>query len=634
MSNPHTPPESAEPAEPAAPDDAPASPGAGADAAMARPPAASPADDATLILTTPVARGAAASPPPASTSPTQQRLAMALPPGHRLAGKFEVIDLIGAPGGFGIAYLCRDLQLGRTVVVKELFPAGMVMRAAGTAAVIVQRAEYERLFALQRELLLDEARRLAALDQVDAVVAVHDHFSENNTGYIVMHHVFGHPLTERLREAGRVDAAQLMRWIWPLLTGLEAVHDAGVLHRDIKPDNVLIDQRGRLVLIDLGNAVARRGSLAQERDVGSYFAVSPYYGAPEQYRNQAERMGPWTDLYSVGALMYVALSGQRPVDAQQRLAGVAMPDIATLVPDAPAELLAAVSACLALDERERPPDVKALLARLAPLQPAARHWLELLPASDRSRFGRRMRAMHALQTQGHGLPRHLSQLNVAAGLLQSFWFFGHRLPLAGAVSALATLAATLALLAGRDPWPSLAPVLALVWALGVLPCAWLADLLRFRRLDLVAKPLPLANEAQVAEARAQLAAQERPDLRQALLALLLPAALFGGTTLLHERQLAVQRSVAAAVELQGLRSAFQSVVQQQQRPPTADEVPPFTPNSEVQRVELRPGGLEVVLALPAVEGRRVRWRLDEQGRWRCESVDLPARFTPLACSGP
>ena len=574
---------------------------------------------------------ASADEPPLRTGPSArlidavvtQRMAVALPAGTLLNGKFEVLQVLGKPGGFGIAYLCRDQRLNRQVVVKELFPSGMVTRQRGGLAVQVLEPHFAPDFALQLELLLDEARKLAALDQVDSVVKVYEHFTQNNTAYIVMHHVLGRALGEHLREMQRLDVATLLRWIWQLLDGLEAVHEAGVLHRDIKPDNVLIDQRDHPVLIDFGNAATLR---EEAKAPEGYFAVSPFYGAPEQYTNDVARMGPWTDLYSVGAVMYVALSGRRPVDAMQRLAGQALPALQQLVPDAPPELIKVIEACLDVAPHLRPANVKALRERLAAFQPMARHWTEFLPNNG---YGQRMRRLHAQLQAGRALPR---QWNSTAGLLQSVWFFMHRLTLAGAVSAAVSAVVVLLWLWPADPWPALPLALGLAWLLGALPCALFADLLRYRSVSLLGATLPLASDSQAVHARQVLAAQGPPAWRYAPLCALLPLAAVLLASTLDERQNRTRDALDHAIELSSLRDQFKEFVIQHSRPPSADDLPPFTPNGEIKSVEFRPQGLEVVLALPEASGKRVRWLLDGVGRWTCVAVDLPLRFVPGRCA--
>jgi serine/threonine protein kinase len=558
----------------------------------------------------------------ATPRPADPRLGTALPAGTVLAGKFQVRQVIGNPGGFGVAYLCWDQTLQRQVVVKELFPVGMVNRQRDGLSVAVVHRSQGANFELQLQLLLEEARKLAALDQVDAVVKVHDHFSANGTGYIVMHQVIGRSLGDRVREHGQLPAAVLLRWLWPLLDGLEAVHGADVLHRDIKPDNILIDNREHPVLIDFGNAAALR---SESVNVGDYHAVSPFYGAPEQYANDLAQMGPWTDLYSVGAVLYFALTGQRPVDAVKRMLGEALPPLVSLAPNTPPELVAAIEACLQTDITQRPRSVPALRGLLAALAPAARHWLQFLPDN---RFGRDMRSVHRRLAAGHALPL---RLNWQAGLLQGLWFFLHRLPLAGLVASAVFAAVVLARLLQGNVSGSLPLAVVLAWVVGALPCALLANLLRYRHVSALAVQLPLASDEQTDGARAILAEQGRPAWRQAPLALLLPVLVGAVAYLLAERQGRVRSEVDHAIELSALRQQFQAFVRQQGRAPTPDDLPPFTPNAEVKNVELRPSGLEVVLGLSETDGRRLRWRLDGQGRWSCEAVDLPLQYAPARC---
>jgi serine/threonine protein kinase len=309
--------------------------------------------------------------------------------GTVLDGKFVVGNVLGAPGGFGIAYLGWDRVLQRKVVIKELFPDGLVSRAAGsTSAVDPIQSSQRAFFNLQRELFLDEARKLARLDGVDAVARVIHYFAENDTAYFVMPHVPGTSLAQRVHQAGRLPADQVLHYVWPLAQGLQAIHDLGLVHRDIKPENVLVDERERPVLIDFGNAtVMDMGGSTRH----NFFAVSRCFAAPEQYVNDLSRTGPWTDIYALGALIYFCLTGQRPTDSAVRAAGGELPPLAQLAPDLPQALLDAVDRAMAMDPTQRPATVPEFLALLEPLRPQAFHWTQALPANP---FGQRMHRVH------------------------------------------------------------------------------------------------------------------------------------------------------------------------------------------------------------------------------------------------
>jgi len=553
---------------------------------------------------------------------TQQRYAMALPSGSLLNGKFEVLNVIGKPGGFGIAYSCLDQRLGRHVVVKELFPVGLVQRVRGSAQVQVLESSLASDFELQLQLMQSEARKLAALDKVAAVVRVFEYFTQNNTAYIVMQQVPGRPLSDWLRDGKKVSVAQLMRWLWPLLQGLQAVHGAGVLHRDVKPDNVLIDANDQPVLIDFGNAAALSEHSAHS---DRHFAVSRYYGAPEQYANDLKQMGPWTDIYSVGALMYTALCGKRPADALKRLAGQPLVPVLQLASDVPLELARTVEACLELMAQRRPADVSELCRRLLSWQPMAHHWTEALPDN---RFGARMRGVHQHLQAGHALP---GVWHWPAGLGQGFWCFVQRLTLPGLVwTALGSLL-VVTVSALTNSWPAMALALAGFWLLAALPMARTADWMCFRQLRQSAETQPMDSPEQRQRARQRLTVQGQAAWHLAPWALLLPVVVGVAALGAHLRQQSHREAVDQAIDLAGVRQQFLQFVVEHARPPGLADLPPFTPNAEIKTLEIRPSGLEVVLALPEVAGRRLRWRLDEAANWHCEAVDLPAAYVPARC---
>ena len=172
----------------------------------------------------------------------ERAVPMALPVGTLLDGKFVVGDVLGAPGGFGIAYLGWDRVLQRKVVIKELFPDRLVTRLADGGVDVVE-LRHRVYFNQQRELFLDEARKLARLDGVDAVARVIHYFAQNDTAYFVMPHVAGTSLARRVAGSGRLPPAQVLQWLWPLAQGLQAIHElgakAGVALNPHTPETVL-----------------------------------------------------------------------------------------------------------------------------------------------------------------------------------------------------------------------------------------------------------------------------------------------------------------------------------------------------------------------------------------------------------
>ncbi|MFJ4975926.1 serine/threonine-protein kinase [Streptomyces coeruleorubidus] len=208
-----------------------------------------------------------------------------------IAGRYRLEARLGR-GGMGVVWRATDQLLGRGVAVKEL-PFDESLSAA----------EARR----QRDRTLREARAIAQLSHPHIIV-VHDVVEDDERPYIVMELIEGGSLADRLATQGPVDAAEAARIGIALLGALRAAHAAGVLHRDLKPDNVLLeDGTDRIVLTDFGIAqVAGAPTLTEN---GS-FVGSPEYTAPE--RMSGVRTGPESDLWSLGALLCAALSGESP----------------------------------------------------------------------------------------------------------------------------------------------------------------------------------------------------------------------------------------------------------------------------------------------------------------------------------
>ncbi|MBK7062961.1 MAG: protein kinase [Rubrivivax sp.] len=549
----------------------------------------------------------------------ERAVPMALPVGTLLDGKFVVGDVLGAPGGFGIAYLGWDRVLQRKVVIKELFPDRLVTRLADGGVDVVE-LRHRVYFNQQRELFLDEARKLARLDGVDAVARVIHYFAQNDTAYFVMPHVAGTSLARRVAGSGRLPPAQVLQWLWPLAQGLQAIHELGLVHRDIKPENVLIDERDRPVLIDFGNATALHEGQTQL----DYVAVSRCFAAPEQYLNDLSRTGPWTDVYAVGALLYFCLSGQRPTDSAVRTAGGELLPLDRLVKGLPALLLQVVDRALAIDPALRPASPAELLAMLEPLRPQAFSWLQALPAND---FGARMRRVHEQLSRG---AETAFSINPLAGLLQGFWFFSHRLLWPGVAASLFLLLAVAVGLWWRVlPW-----ALPLAWLLAALPCAAYADLLLYRRVATLGASLDLAGDEQRQQAPQWLAAAGAPDPRSMLLGFVPPLLALLMWGLVSDFEEDVRYRVRQAVALGDLRARVAAYVAEHQVPPQTlqDVGASFVPNSELRDLQLKAGVIDLVLAVKGASGRRLRWRLDPTQGWVCESRDLPPQYTPPGCT--
>lgn len=274
---------------------------------------------------------------------------VALAPGS-LVGRYEVEDVLGQ-GGFGITYRARDTQLGRLVAIKEYLPAALAVRQDGST-VLPRSTEVAEDFDWGRQRFVEEGRTLASLHVVPSIVQVFDFLEENGTAYMVMALVQGETLEERIAKAGPLGPSAIDAILWPLLDGLEKVHEAGFLHRDIKPANVLLDDDGKPILIDFG---ASRASLA-DRTATMTAIFTPAYAAAEQF--SAARQGPWTDIYGLGATLYHAIAGAPPPSAVDRLLQDDCMPVARLSPDGfSRRLLMGIDAALALHADERPQTV-------------------------------------------------------------------------------------------------------------------------------------------------------------------------------------------------------------------------------------------------------------------------------------
>lgn len=274
----------------------------------------------------------------------------ALPPQTMLA-EYRLESALGA-GGFGITYLARDTHLEKEVAIKEYLPTDLALRALdGSVVPVDTNSAYNYKHGLEQFLV--EARTLAKFSHPN-IVRVTRYFEANGTAYMVMDYEKGHSLNQFLKKVPQPEEAHLKAMITPLLDGLEAVHAAGFLHRDIKPSNIFIRADGTPVLLDFGSA-----RLAVRDAVRDVIAIlTPGYAPVELYLGSGQQ-GPWTDIYSLAAVLYRAVTGENPPDALTRLRIDGAGKKLTARRDRySAQFLAAIQWGLALEEKRRPQNAK------------------------------------------------------------------------------------------------------------------------------------------------------------------------------------------------------------------------------------------------------------------------------------
>lgn len=245
---------------------------------------------------------------------TQTDSPLHLKPGTVLAGKYLVGRVLGH-GGFGITYLACDINLGTKLAIKEYFPQGMATRSMEDPNISIYSGKTRESFEYGLDKFIEEARTLAKFDDVSEIVAVKDFFKENGTAYLVMSYVEGITLKSYTdQNGGRLPIEVVLNIMLPIMLALEQVHNAGILHRDISPDNIFITKNFNAKLLDFGAARYAVGEHSKSLSV----LLKPGYAPEEQYRTRGNQ-GPWTDVYAVAATIYKTLTGQTPPEALDRL---------------------------------------------------------------------------------------------------------------------------------------------------------------------------------------------------------------------------------------------------------------------------------------------------------------------------
>ena len=289
----------------------------------------------------------------------------ALPAGHQL-GEYRIDHVLGS-GGFGITYYALDIHLNKPVAIKEYLPNDFALRTDAITVKPKSTADQNNYqWGLDR--FLAEAQALACFEHPH-LNKVHRFFQDNNTAYIVLEYIDGETLSQVLKREGRLDAPRLQRLLEELLSGLEKVHAADYVHRDIKPGNIMLRQDGSAVLLDFGAARPAIGT--RSKSITSI--LTPGYAPIEQYDQKAEYVGPWSDLYALGMVAYCCVSGIGDSEVPDAVAradmerrGEKYKDLVSAVSVGEGRydesLLRAVDWCIEIYEEQRPRSVSALRA--------------------------------------------------------------------------------------------------------------------------------------------------------------------------------------------------------------------------------------------------------------------------------
>lgn len=274
-----------------------------------------------------------------------------LPSGYLLHGRYRIGRILGC-GGFGITYDATDTITGRHRAVKELFPQSYVTRGADRTTVCPTEGSTQ-IFEKMRSSFEKEIKVLIQLQDVQSAIQMYHAFSDNGTTYYVMEFLEGETLQQRMNQNGPMDWGTLQKIVWPIMGMLSKLHQAGVIHRDVSPDNIFLTRSGEVRLIDFGNARSFTYNQALTANIKAGFA-------PWEQFVSTKQQGPYTDVYSLCATTYFCLSGHVPQNVAIRIQNDQLTPLRQLCRGLPERLYVAVQHGLAIEARNRTQNMEAL----------------------------------------------------------------------------------------------------------------------------------------------------------------------------------------------------------------------------------------------------------------------------------
>ena len=245
---------------------------------------------------------------------TQPENTLHIQPGSILNNRYIIGKVLGY-GGFGVTYIAWDSLLEQKVAIKEFLPSEFATRMLGRMEITIFSGDKEKQFMEGLIKFVEEAKKLAKFNNVPGIIKIFDCIEENNTAYIIMELLEGETLAERLEHEKKMSADKAISMLLPVMESLRIVNAAGIIHRDIAPDNIFITKQNDIKLIDFGAARYATTSLSRSLTI----IIKPGYSPEEQYRSMGDQ-GSWTDVYSIGATLYRMITGETPCDSMERRA--------------------------------------------------------------------------------------------------------------------------------------------------------------------------------------------------------------------------------------------------------------------------------------------------------------------------
>ena len=278
-----------------------------------------------------------------------------LKPGVILKERYKIEEVIGA-GGFGITYRAWDPLLQSYVAIKEYYPSGIATRSADSSKVCVPVGQEQREYHRGKIRFLKEAQDVARFQSEPNIVSIYDYLEENDTAYMVMEYLHGCTLKQYIREhGGRLDTDHILHICLSVLDALAVVHKAGMIHRDISPENIFICEDLTVKLIDFG--AAKQVYLDGEQTMS--VVLKPGYAPPEQYAKK-DKQGPWTDIYALGATLYFAATGEKPEKSFGRVLEDTIKPVCEVNPEIPRAMSQVIMRAMSVKIEDRYQTVEAM----------------------------------------------------------------------------------------------------------------------------------------------------------------------------------------------------------------------------------------------------------------------------------